>query len=528
MVLKGRQLFPPPTPTCLHANVERQREECAAARNRHPGAHACRTQVGAQAGPSTSADARLDICHEQHRHLQYNVILSALYILYSPAQIPSNMILNRITRPSWYIGCCVVAWGLVSLLTSQTRGYSGLVACRIFLGLPEAAFYPGSTYLLSRWYTKKELALRCAILYAGFLLANAFGAVGVPMAGTYSNFDPFTLQVNGRWNLVEHGRKTGDSGLEMVCVCVIDDMCDKSWDRTRLFIIEGSITIALGVFTIWALPDYPNNTSWIVGNERRLAQVRLAEDAGEADQDNAEDTPLRGLKLAALDPLVWAFAIMNMTQIFGLSFVIFFPTLTRSLGFSITISLVLVAPPWLFASAICCLNSWHADATRERYFHIAGTWWVVSLGLIISICTRNLGARYLSMFFMVFGFAGFSLTAVWVSNVIPRPPSKRAAAIAIVNAVGNIGNIIGSYSWKSEWGPLYHQSMIISLCALVLSSVIALGIRQHLVLRNKRLDEDEQVAVNGADEGRVREAAVLEGITFEQAMEKRKGFRYLH
>jgi len=32
----------------------------------------------------------------------------------------------------------------------------------------------------------------------------------------------------------------------------------------------------------------PNNTRWLTQAERRLAQVRLAEDAGEADQDSSE------------------------------------------------------------------------------------------------------------------------------------------------------------------------------------------------------------------------------------------------
>lgn len=34
----------------------------------------------------------------------------------------------------------------------------------------------------------------------------------------------------------------------------------------------------------------PDNTRWLSPAERRLAQVRLAEDAGEADKDGAEDS----------------------------------------------------------------------------------------------------------------------------------------------------------------------------------------------------------------------------------------------
>jgi hypothetical protein len=53
-------------------------------------------------------------------------------------------------------------------------------------------------------------------------------------------------------------------------------------------------------------------------------------------------------------------------------------------------------------------------------------------------------------------------------------------------------------------------------------------IRQMLVNKNKKLDADEKAALEGADRDRVAEAARLEGISFEQAMERRKGYRYLY
>jgi hypothetical protein len=58
----------------------------------------------------------------------------------------------------------------------------------------------------------------------------------------------------------------------------------------RLFIIEGSITIFIGICSIFILPDYPHNTKWLSADERRLAQIRLAEDAAEADEDKFGDT----------------------------------------------------------------------------------------------------------------------------------------------------------------------------------------------------------------------------------------------
>lgn len=88
----------------------------------------------------------------------------------------------------------------------------------------------------------------------------------------------------------------------------------------------------------------PDNTRWLSPSELRLAQVRLAEEAGEADRDTAADSYVEkpciidfnsslfvysawvGLKMAIKDPKVPIFMIMTCSQLLGLSFVNFFPT----------------------------------------------------------------------------------------------------------------------------------------------------------------------------------------------------------
>ncbi|KIY63734.1 MFS general substrate transporter [Cylindrobasidium torrendii FP15055 ss-10] len=430
--------------------------------------------------------------------VQYSTLLSTLYATYCTAQIPSNMILNWIRRPSWYIGGCVVCWGTISALTGVTQSFGGILACRLILGLPEAAFYPGTVYLLSRWYTKKELAFRSAFLYSGLLISNAFGALLA--AGILSNMEGKRGIRAWRWLFyIEHVR--------------------------RVFV---SICLHFNWSTRWALPDYPDNTRWISSFDRRLAQARLADDAGEADRDHKDESLFGGLILAVKDVRVWVFAILNVAQLLGLSFVNFFPTLTATLQYSTTISLVLAAPPWILAAISCCVNAWHADRTGERFFHVAGWWWCTVLGFIIALSSMNVGARYVSMFLMAVGYTGFAMTLVWVSNTVARPPAKRAAAIGLVNGIGNLGNLIGSYTWKSDWSPGYHPSMGISMGALVISSILSLGIRENLRRANKRMDADEKEQIAVVDKERVEEAARLEGITFEEAVERRKGFRYLY
>ena len=40
-----------------------------------------------------------------------------------------------------------------------------------------------------------------------------------------------------------------------------------------------------------------------------------------------------------------------------------------------------------------------------------------------------------------FCIIGLSLTLVWMSNAIPRPPAKRSVAMGLVLGFGNLGNL---------------------------------------------------------------------------------------
>jgi MFS family permease len=90
-------------------------------------------------------------------------------------QVPSNAVMNYVGRPSLYLGFFTCAWGLVSLLTSQVKGFGGMVACRFILGIVEAPFFAGVLFYLSKWYTKSELNLRMSIFYSASMLSGAFG-----------------------------------------------------------------------------------------------------------------------------------------------------------------------------------------------------------------------------------------------------------------------------------------------------------------------------------------------------------------
>ena len=110
-------------------------------------------------------------------------------------QVPSNAVMNYVGRPSLYLGFFTCAWGLVSLLTSQVKGFGGMVACRFILGIVEAPFFAGVLFYLSKWYTKSELNLRMSIFYSASMLSGAFGpliAAGILSSDTLIGYHGIT------------------------------------------------------------------------------------------------------------------------------------------------------------------------------------------------------------------------------------------------------------------------------------------------------------------------------------------------
>lgn len=425
---------------------------------------------------------------------EFPTILSIFYVGYILMQVPSNMFLNYIGKPSLYLPVCMILWGGISCLTGITHSFVPALLTRFFLGFVEAAFFPGALFVLSKWYKREELGLRTAILYCGSLSSNAFG--GLLAAGILDGMEGKLGHAAWRW----------------------------------LFYVEGAITIAVAILAVFILPDFPSTSSrWLSPTEQRLAELRMIEDAGgEADQDSSMEGPFYGFMLTVKDWKVWWLSVALTAQVVGLSFNSYFPTLTSTLGYSRTVSLLLCAPPWAFASIVSFICSRHADKTGERFYHIACSYVVGIIGFIIAEVTMNVAARYLALFLMAQSYAGFIIFWAWCSNSLPRPPSKRAVALALINAFSQLGNVSGSYVWPKAWGDSYRNSYGICTACFGLTIIMCFMFRQHLISLNRRLDRGEEI--DGIRDTRevMEDAAELQGVSVEDIQQARKGFRFVY
>ncbi|KAF8879122.1 major facilitator superfamily domain-containing protein [Infundibulicybe gibba] len=368
---------------------------------------------------------------------QFAIVLAVYFAGYITMQIPSNMILNHIARPSLYLPGAMLLWGIISCLTGI---FGDVVVCRFFLGVTEAAFFPGVLLLLSR----SEMGLRTCIFYCGLLISVAFGSLIA--SGILDSMQ----------GILNHAAWRYLSSLSPL---------QNTYIMTRwLYFIEGA-------FTAQRVPL----------EERTLALLRIREDMLHHKHPVATGQ-FAGLELAISDWKVWWLALIYTIVLLSLSFNAYLPTVVATLGYPVT-DCFAYHP---FITAI------HSDRTRERYWHIVVPFVVAITGFAIGMCTMNTGARYFSMFLVGQLPAGYICLLAWISNSIADPPAKRAVALGLISGLSQVGAIAGSFTFPVQWGPSYRISFGISLAASAVVIGMCTLFRMHLASENGKNQAEEK------------------------------------
>ncbi|KAG1845722.1 MFS general substrate transporter [Suillus subalutaceus] len=364
---------------------------------------------------------------------QFNTLMSIFYVGYLLTQAPSSHD-EAIAVPlklHGNMGCY-----------HRDHGYHAILILRLMLGFVEAAFFPGAIFLLSRWYKRNELGFRTALLACGSSISNAFSALIA--SGILASLDG-TLGFTGwRWLFFTfHHRQ---------------------------------------VFGF--LPD-----------EQTLAKRRMEEEVMVGNEH--EGTPAEswsGLVEALTDWRVWWLGVALIFMDASLSFRIFFPDTICYNGLQLDHNPLALCTSVDFGNCniVSCSQSRHSDATGDRFWHTAGPLFVAIVGFIIAFSTMNTAVRYLSLFFMAQAPVAHIVSLTWVMNTFSQSRSKRAAAIALINAMSSLGYIGSSYFWPSRWGPSYANSYAMCILTSTMSIAMFWVFRRHLSRCNKAAEAEEQ------------------------------------
>jgi len=346
---------------------------------------------------------------------RYSIASMIYFIPYILLQIPGNIVLRWIGARSW-LTICVVGWGIAQLGMGFVPTWGWLVFCRVWLGVFEAGFFPALVFIITTWYKRHEVQKRLAVFYL----------VSIVLGG-FSSLAAFGIaHLNGRGGLLGW-----------------------SW----IFIIEGILTIVLGLLTWLFVPDFPDKSRFINEEQRKMILDRVEADRGDSIPDK-----ITGAKILhhMSDPVIWLMALMFLSSAMPAYAIGFFITIIlRTMGFSITMSLVLTAPPYIFAAISTFAFAYISDKTRKRAFWLAIQNLVCITGLFIVGYANTHGARYFGLFLVNAGASGCvpGILAYSSNNITSH--SKRSVSTAIVIAAGGIGGIFATTVYRQKDFPKY-------------------------------------------------------------------------
>ncbi|XXH00611.1 catabolic L-serine/threonine dehydratase [Hypoxylon texense] len=336
----------------------------------------------------------------------YSMLISIFFIAYLVLEVPSNLVLAR-CRPSLYLPGIMAAWGILVAGMSQVKTYQGILVCRFFLGMIEAGF----SKRFSIFFTALCISGAVSGLLSGAIISGLEGAKGMQ---------------GWRW----------------------------------LFLIEGVITVVFSIFAAFILVDYPGTSRRLTPDERQLATIRILHDKkAHSSHATKKLSPLQAVWASLVDLRVYFFTALYLLDNGCATINYFVPTVVQNMGYAGVRAQWMTVPIWIVATAFLCIVPQTADRFKERRWHITfGFTLAFVSGIIIVTVENNLAARYAFICFYISGvYAAFPLILTWASETISLPSEKRAVSIAIVNAVGNLAAIYGSYMWPSTDAPSYKR-----------------------------------------------------------------------
>jgi MFS family permease len=319
------------------------------------------------------------------------------FVVYALLGVPANLLMRRFGARSW-IGGTTLLWGLLSAAMAFADTEAKFLLVRTLLGAAEAGFFPGMIYLTSLWFPQQQRASVMGLFYMGAPLALTLGS---PLSGA----------------LLEMHGVLGHPGW--------------FW----MFIIEGLLAVAAGVFTFSYIDDTPAKARFLSSEEKRALQRQL--------ESEEQQKPTSHLRDALRNGRVWQLAIIYMTiqiAVYGLIF--FLPSQVAALlGTKVGFLASLVAAiPWVAALFGTWLIPRYSDRSGERRRVAAFTLLAAAVGIGLS----GLVSPLLAIIALSVAAVGFIAVqpVFWTMPTQLLSGTALAAGIGFVNLFGAVGGFL--------------------------------------------------------------------------------------
>lgn len=376
---------------------------------------------------------------------QYDTGLAVYYATYIASEIPSNLVLKKVSPKIW-LPALTIAWGIVTMCLGFVRNYAGFMGVRALLGITEGGLLPGMVLYLSGMYTRGEMALRLGLFYTAASLSGAFGG----------------LLARGLTEIGKHGHQA-----------------IWSW----IFIIEGLITVVVGIFAYFMLPNSIATASFLSEKERSFAVARLHLDtpsrlALDGSEHHHEVFRWSEVMRGILSPSTWLSACAYFGILAGLySFGLFLPTIIVELGYTANEAQLWSVIPYAVASVITVVIAVVSDRLKLRGVIMLFTLPLAIIGyaVIANIGVSHPKIKYGMTFLMATGmYASVPCVLVWNSNN-SAGHYKRATTTALQLMIANSGGFVATFIYPNKDKPQFHKGHTVVLGLLVAAWFLVLG-----------------------------------------------------
>ncbi|KAJ6503584.1 major facilitator superfamily domain-containing protein [Mycena sanguinolenta] len=331
---------------------------------------------------------------------QYSIALTVTYVPYIVAELPSNLLLKAVGL-SLMLPTMLTLWGIVTACQGTIKTYGGLLACRFFLGLLEGGVLPGLVLYLSYFYPRLRLQTRINAFFSAASLSGAFGGI---MA----------------YGIINLSGKHGHSGWQWI------------------FIIEGAITVAIGLSGYFLMPDTPDHPRFLNEEEKSYIKAKLKEDGAIAGDD--------------ADVFSWIEVVRAFTSIHVLLVAVmcftggtFHPVNSPISWIHRSKAQLMSVPPFSVALVVSVITSWISDRYQCRGAVTVFCSVLCTVGFGMFLGSENHKVQYGSLFLSIPGIYSLAPTvSTWNANN-SAPHFRRSTAIAIGFIMTNSGGILATW-----------------------------------------------------------------------------------
>ncbi|KAB8237969.1 major facilitator superfamily domain-containing protein [Aspergillus alliaceus] len=369
---------------------------------------------------------------------RYSVSIFIFTITSVVFQLPCTMAVRWVGPRIWFASI-TFCFGLLTLCTAFVQTWKQLIALRVLLGMAMSGIYPGLTYLISTWYTRREQQLRFAFLQSGEVTVLATGTI-----------------VNYGLNHLD-----GRAGL-------------RGW--RWMFLVQGLVTCVIGIVTYWWMIDFPEKAHrsfyFLSESEAQLAVQRI-----QADRDDVVPEPFswRRIGVNFLDPKLYGFACMFfILNLVSTALAYFLPIILQSgMGFSSNAAIILSTPPYYWSVIPALFTSFVGDTYRLRGPMITFNALCLIAGfLMFGLPTStHVTVRYIGTFLATGAYVSnwAALNAFMANNVAGQ--WKRATTAAAVSACNGLGGVAGSWIVRQREAPRYETAVWVSVGYVLIRQV---------------------------------------------------------